>query len=248
MKRILLVLIAITTIFPLNAQQMNSARDTSFKASQLIAPGVLITSGTIIHCFAHDSIDPWFRDKALSLRGNYYTIDDYIRWLPAIADLGLGLIGVPADKGMIDRSIEFALAATSMIIITRGCKNLISSQRPNGGDFKSFPSGHTASVFMGAELVRMEYGPWWGAGAYLVAGSVGALRMYNNRHWFSDVLAGAGVGILTAHIGEWLLEPTKRLLKIPDSDWGNGRKVQTSIVPSIDTLTGTPCVGLALKF
>lgn len=55
---------------------------------------------------------------------------------------------------------------------------------------------------MGAELVRIEYGGWYGAGAYAVAAGVGFMRMYNGRHWLHDVVAGAGVGILSARIGE----------------------------------------------
>ncbi len=56
---------------------------------------------------------------------------------------------------------------------------------------------------MGAELVRMEYGGWYGIGAYTIAVGVGFMRMYNGRHWLHDVVAGAGVGILSARVGEW---------------------------------------------
>ncbi len=56
---------------------------------------------------------------------------------------------------------------------------------------------------MGAELVRIEYGGWYGVGAYAVATTVGFMRMYNGKHYFHDVVAGAGVGILSARIGEW---------------------------------------------
>lgn len=221
-------------------------KEPSFKATQLIAPAVLIGSGTLVHCFAHDNLDIWFKNKAQSLRGPYIKADDYLQYLPLFMDLTLAFACVPAEKGLLDRSIELGVAAISVTAITRLGKALIHSQRPNNSDFKSFPSGHTSTAFVGAELVRIEYGPWWGAGAYLVATGIGFMRMYNNRHWFSDVLAGAGVGILSAHIGEWLLEPTKRLFHIPDSDWGNGRKIAPTI--AIEPYSGTPCVGLALVF
>ena len=67
---------------------------------------------------------------------------------------------------------------------------------------------------MGAELVRTEYkyaSPWYGIGAYTIATGVGFLRLYNNRHWVSDVIAGAGVGILSARIGYWLLPFERKL-------------------------------------
>ncbi len=42
--------------------------------------------------------------------------------------------------------------------------------------------------------------PWYGVAGYSIAGATGALRMMNNKHWFSDVLAGAGVGILSTKL------------------------------------------------
>jgi membrane-associated phospholipid phosphatase len=41
---------------------------------------------------------------------------------------------------------------------------------------------------------------WYGIGAYTIATGVGALRMINTKHWQSDVVAGAGFGILSAHM------------------------------------------------
>ena len=116
-------------------------------------------------------------------------------------------------------------------------KAIIDSPRPDGSDAKSFPSGHTGTAFAGAELVRREYGWGWGSAAYAVATATAVMRMYNNKHWFSDVLMGAGVGILSANIGYWLREPCKDLLGI-----------QTSVAPSIDTVSGALCAQLTLNF
>ncbi len=60
---------------------------------------------------------------------------------------------------------------------------------------------------MGAELLRREYwdvSPWIGVAGYTVAAGTGFFRMYNNRHWLTDVLAGAGVGILSVEAAYWL--------------------------------------------
>ena len=76
------------------------------------------------------------------------------------------------------------------------------------------------------------------------------MRNYNNWHWVSDVLAGAGLGILVADASNWLLEPTKRLLGIRTSDWGSGRRpaVTAAVSPTLDPVSGAVCTTLALRF
>ena len=61
--------------------------------------------------------------------------------------------------------------------------------------------------------MREEYGLGMGIGAYSVAVGVAFLRLYNGRHWLNDVIAGAGVGILSARIGYWMLPLYKRWFK-----------------------------------
>ena len=90
----------------------------------------------------------------------------------------------------------------------------------------------------------------WGAGAYAIALTVAVMRNYNNWHWLSDCLFGAGLGILTAHVGEWLLEPVKDLFRIPTISWDGLRKtqVQTAFVPRVDPVSGAMCASLAFVF
>ena len=84
-------------------------------------------------------------------------------------------------------------------------KYFIDKERPDGRGLNSFPSGHTFTAFVGAEMLRLEYGqeyPAIAVAGYAVATLTGALRIYNNRHWASDVLAGASVGILSVQLSE----------------------------------------------
>mgnify|MGYP003199246539 CR=1 FL=1 len=98
----------------------------------------------------------------------------------------------------------------SLIVDNILLKNLVARTRPfdvntavqllvaKPRDY-SFPSGHTATAFMTATMLTKEYGhisPWIGIGAYSVATATGLMRMANNKHWLSDVLTGAGIGIL----------------------------------------------------
>ena len=88
--------------------------------------------------------------------------------------------------------------------LVTGLKNTTGVLRPDGSTENSFPSGHTAQAFLAASIGHTEFrdkSQWYGVGAYTIATSVAALRMLNNRHWQSDVFAGAGIGILSAHLG-----------------------------------------------
>jgi membrane-associated phospholipid phosphatase len=73
----------------------------------------------------------------------------------------------------------------------------------SGDDYQSFPSGHTTSAFAFAAVVSRETQMWWpdsrwpiGTAVYAGATIVGVSRMYNNKHWASDVLGGAAIGTL----------------------------------------------------
>ena len=70
-----------------------------------------------------------------------------------------------------------------------------------GNDYMSFPSGHTLAAFAAAAAVSNEASRWWpgsqwyvGTAMYGGAAAVGISRMYNNQHWASDVIMGAGIG------------------------------------------------------
>lgn len=70
-------------------------------------------------------------------------------------------------------------------------------------------SGHTATAFFGAEVLRIEYARSYPALpilGYALALTTGILRIHHQRHWISDVITGAGVGIAAAWIG-YALQP-----------------------------------------
>ncbi|WP_455624166.1 phosphatase PAP2 family protein [Parabacteroides sp.] len=194
--------------------------ETRFKARQLILPASLIAVGSWGVCNGFlQSVNHSVQDGMTNLRGDhYFHADDYIQYLPVVSYVGLGLVGVKAKHSFKERLIVTATSYLTMGILVNGTKYLVDEKRPDSSAQNSFPSGHTATAFMGAELVRSEYGTGYGIGAYLVAGGVAFLRLYNNRHWLNDVLAGAGFGILSARIGYWLLPINKRLFKLDKKD------------------------------
>ena len=96
------------------AVQVDTAalRTSSFKASQLIAPGALLGTGALVHAFGHKAIDVPVRDAVQGWRGDGRTvrIDDYLEYLPLAANVGLGLTGVKAEHVFTDRLIETGVA------------------------------------------------------------------------------------------------------------------------------------------
>ena len=173
-------------------------------------------------------------------------VDDYSQYVPFAAGLGLGMVGVESKHCFTDRLLVGATSAAAVGIMVRGLKMVVDEERPDGSNFDSFPSGHTATAFVGAEIVRTEYGLGYGIAAYTIAAGTGFLRVYNGRHHVVDVLAGAGIGVLGARIGYWLLEPEKRLIakmfKKKDSD------LSMSMLPFVSSLDGSAGVAFAIAF
>ena len=97
-----------------------------------------------------------------------------------------------------------------MEVATYGLKYAIDAERPNGGG-QSFPSGHTASAFMGAEFIRKEYGWGWAIPAFGAASWVGYTRVQSHNHYWRDVIGGALVGIAANHDFNGVGTPLGRL-------------------------------------
>ena len=109
--------------------------------------------------------------------------------IAALAALAIGaLITNVALKNIIARIRPYE--------VVEGLKLLIEPQ----SDF-SFPSGHTSNAFLGAHMAYKEFkdsSPILAYSGYAIAAFVAGSRLYNNRHWVADVVAGAGFGILSA--------------------------------------------------
>ena len=143
-------------------------------------------------------------------------VDDYLQFAPAAAVYGLNLSGVKGKHNLFDASMLYVTSAAIMGLSTHYLKQGVGRLRPSGNEHNSFPSGHTASAFVAAEFLHQEYkdvSPWIGYGGYFVASVTGTLRMYNNKHWFSDVVAGAGIGIASAKIAYLVYPQIKKVLR-----------------------------------
>ena len=148
-------------------------------------------------------------------------LDDILQYTPTILNIGLAASGLKTKNTRADRLGIFVLGTGIYVVATQGLKYAINETRPNGAE-RSFPSGHAATAFFGATLLAKEYGenyPWIAVGGYTIAGTTAVLRMANNQHWASDVLMGAGIGIVSAEIASYLYPKIKSKLFNSKSAW-----------------------------
>lgn len=136
---------------------------------------------------------PYFHHKA----------DNYLQFAPIMAVYGLNIAGVKGKNDLRNRNALLFKSELLVAAITFPLKKITAVPRPDTGMRNSFPSGHTAQAFAAATFMSKEYGHlsvWYSVGAYAMATGVGAMRIMNNRHWVSDVMAGAAVGILSTNL------------------------------------------------
>lgn len=182
---------------------------TKFRASSLIIPGALITIGVVgLESHTLKDVSETINEERDEHIDEFITIDDFTQFTPAALVFGLDLLGLDAKHSFKQRSIVLGTSYLVMSSTVLILKSTARVERPDGSSFNSFPSGHTATAFMGAEMLWQEYkdqSVWYGVLGYSLAITTGAFRVYNDRHWVNDVVMGAGIGILSAKIGYWLL-------------------------------------------
>ena len=144
------------------------------------------------------------------------SIDKYLKWSPFESILILDLAGI-RTKSTWKKQILLAAASIAIrSLITDTLKKITHELRP-GFSIKSnsFPSGHAAASFAGAEMMRIELKdaePVLCYAGYAAAVTTGILRLYKNKHWLSDVVAGAAIGILSTRVVYSLLKKRKKIL------------------------------------
>lgn len=179
-----------------------------FRPTRLIIPAIMIGVGFI--GLESDWLKYQNNETKDELQEHPHSklgIDDFSQYAPLAAAYGLRLCGIKGLHDYVDLTIISGTAYLFTGLSVYGVKTLTRVERPNGSTHNSFPSGHTATAFAGAEILRREYwdvSPWIGVAGYAVAAGTGFLRMYNNRHWLTDVVEGAGFGILCAQAAYWL--------------------------------------------
>lgn len=148
------------------------------------------------------------RNEIVEDHPNFKTsIDDYLQYSPAVATFALKFSGYQGEHNTWQSARLYVTSTILMAGTVYSLKHLTKEVRPDGSANTSFPSGHTSTAFAAAEFMHQEYkntAPILSYTGYLAAGATGVLRMYNNKHYLSDVIAGAGIGILTTKLAYYL--------------------------------------------
>ncbi len=254
MKRLLIAILSLLCLCPsVQAQRRDSVYTASerFKWQKLIAPASLAAAGTL------GTISPWYRtevnenirDRAAELRqrvsgGKSLTFDNYLQYA-SYAGYVAGLLAGAGEHNYKEQLLTLGTSILLTAVVSGSLKELCGVERPNHADHKSFPSGHTVTAFLGAELVRLEFGPWWGLAAYSTALITAGMRIYNNWHWSTDLMLGAAIGILGANAAYWMLPWERKLFKLNSkADAG----VRASALPYVAPTPYGSSYGMSLAF
>ena len=202
MKAPLLILLL---LLPLN---IYAQRDTLRIRTEPLVGSLLFSGGTFV------SIRPELHQyetrfyHALDLaQVPKQPFDNVLQFVPLASPTVLSLVGLKGEHNTGQIALLSATASLIGLAAIESAKLFYHVERPDGTAFTSFPSGHTFMAFTGADILRREFAhryPWLPYVGYGVAALVGAMRIYNNRHWPSDVLAGAGVALLSVSFTYWL--------------------------------------------
>ena len=197
-------------IFILNAQSIidtNINLDKS-KGFQQVKPflgsSALIGIGSLTRSFKFSrKLDYKFNDFVIKSNIKKTNLDDFLPYSPIVALYGFEACGIKSRSGIKTMTLNLVFSQIVSGLSVYIIKNTAQIERPDKSNKLSFPSGHTSLAFVSAQVLVEEYGHhsiWIPISAYTVASTVGILRITNNKHWLTDVITGAGIGILSTKI------------------------------------------------
>jgi membrane-associated phospholipid phosphatase len=200
----------------LKSQPLFGSRDAWYAAG--------FVGGTLAMAPFDQRIAHWFQRPSLQNDPNVERGASLFRWTgdPGALIIGGAMYGTGRVLGL-HRVADLGLHGTEAIIvggaIASAVKMTAGRARPyvtgdgrpgdfgffrgfhSGTAYQSFPSGHTLAAFAAASAVTAETSSWWPGSAWVIgptmyggATMVGISRMYNDKHWASDVVLGAAIG------------------------------------------------------
>ncbi|MDR2125979.1 MAG: phosphatase PAP2 family protein [Prevotellaceae bacterium] len=200
----------------------NDTVSAKFPLKKIIIPAALISYG-IASRISNPVRRLDYKIAGEVAKHNKYStkIDDYMQYASHAAVFGIDLLGVKAKHKLLDRTFIVATSGVITALCVQTLKRTTLVRRPDGSDSYSFPSGHTATAFAGAHILFKEYKDeslLIGIAGYGMALTTGCMRMLNNKHWLSDIAAGAGIGMASVELSYLFLPAWNRLLGLKNKN------------------------------
>lgn len=204
-----------------------------FNYKSLIAPSALLVTGALM---VNSDLNYRLQNDITSFFGEDFhePMDNILPLIPIAQIYGGKYLGFKPKNNFKQQTINLAIANTATLIVVTALKHTVKEERPNGSDDLSFPSGHTAIGFTNAALLYYEYKDsniWYASSGFLFATTTGVFRIANNEHYTSDVLAGAGIGLLSGVLVSYY-NPFQTL------QLGKNKKTSALIFPQIGSEIG----------
>jgi len=219
--RRVVIFLGLFSFFNVSAQQdsisWQGGPGPHFHPRSLIVPAAMISYGFLaLKNGALQDLDHSIRDAVWEDNPHRrLTIDNYLQYAPAATVYILNAAGIKGRNNFRDRTILYLMANAMMGVTVLSLKKTINGERPDGSANDGFPSGHAATAFAAAEFLRQEYkyvSPWYGVGGYAAAVFTAGFRVYNDKHWFSQLLPGAAIGFLSTKVAYWVYPAVQRKL------------------------------------
>ena len=193
---------------PLHIRPQPSSKNY-LSARSLIIPVTFISYGfSSLESGSLQKLNRNVREEVTEDISGFHTrVDDYLQYAPTASVYLLNAVGIKGRHQFVGQTVILAMSSILSAQLVTALKHGTHQLRPDGSTYNSFPSGHTTTAFIGAEMMNQEFGwrsPWYSVAGYAMASGTAALRVLNNRHWVSDVIAGAGIGMLTTKCSYWL--------------------------------------------
>ncbi|WP_312172148.1 phosphatase PAP2 family protein [Chryseobacterium sp.] len=217
------------SIQALNNSSISQEEYNRFPYKRLIVPAAFISYGVASLSIKDlKDLNESTRFEISEHHPDHIQLDTYTQFAPGVLVYGLNAIGIEGKHNLRDRSIIYGTSLLISSAVTFPVKHMVKEERPDGSNSLSFPSGHTATAFASAQFMFREYKDTnflLGISGYSLAVFTGIYRILNNKHWLGDVVAGAGVGILSTELSYWLYPKINHLLS------GKNKNGQTMIMP-----------------
>ncbi|ADY51113.1 phosphoesterase PA-phosphatase related protein [Pseudopedobacter saltans DSM 12145] len=212
-----------------NAQELNTdslqkeskmAYKYRLSGKNLILPTAFVGYGAAsLHFNMLKRVNTSTREEINEHNPMHIKLDNYTQYAPALLVYGLNACGLKGMHNFKERTIIYASSQLITAAIVVPLKRNIKEERPDAADNWSFPSGHTATAFSSAHFMFREYknsNLLVGLAGYPFAIVTGAYRTLNDKHWVGDVVAGAGIGILSTELAYALYPKVNALFSRKD--------------------------------